>query len=186
MRCFVAVDLTPALRQPLLRLLQGLPRSTGVHWCTENQLHVTLKFLGDVSDAQLARVCDVIAATSTEVEPFSIRLGTLGCFPAPRSPRVFWCGITDPSGACARWVELADPRLAELGFEREARAYTPHVTLGRSKDRDGSAVLQRALQSTAAPPPNEMIVTSVVLFESRLLPQGAQYTPAATAPLGQR
>jgi RNA 2',3'-cyclic 3'-phosphodiesterase len=162
-----------------------LPRSRGVRWCDDDQLHVTLKFLGDVSDEQLPRVRDVLTNVSAQVEPFQAHLGTLGCFPSPRSPRVFWCGIADPAGACMRWVALADPLLAALGFEREARPFTPHVTLGRSKDRDGTNVLQRAFQTITGPPESEMTVDHVVLFESRLLPEGAQYTPLMTVPLGQ-
>ena len=185
MRCFTAVDLIPALRQPLVRLLHGLPRARGVRWCTENQLHVTLKFLGDVRDAQIQPVCDALTTASAQSEPFVIRLGTLGCFPPPRNPRVLWCGIDDPSGGCARWMDQADRLFAELGFERESRAFTPHVTIGRSKTREGSEVLRQVRESATALPADEMTVESVVLFESRLRPEGAQYIPVATVPLGR-
>ncbi|MFH1745998.1 MAG: RNA 2',3'-cyclic phosphodiesterase [Planctomycetota bacterium] len=182
MRCFVAVDLTRPLRQPLIKLLDELPRSRDVRWCTQHQLHVTLKFLGDVPDAQIAQVKDAVGTAAAQLAPFKIKLGELGCFPSPRNPRVFWCGITDPSAGCARWVQTADPLFADLGFEPETRAYTPHITLGRSKSSAGSEVLRDALQNTAAPPTTEMTVESVVLFESRLLPQGARYIPLATVP----
>ena len=186
MRCFVAVELEQALRRPLVRLLrEQLPRTRDVRWCTEQQLHVTLKFLGDVSDSQLPAVCDAVAAASEFVEPFALRLSGLGGFPSPRNPRVLWCGVDDNSSGCARWMELADPLFEELGFPREARAFHPHVTLGRSKNSGGSGVMRQVLDELAAPSTPEMTVGEVVLFESRLLPRGAQYTSLLTAPLGK-
>lgn len=98
---------------------------------------------------------------------------------------MLWCGIDDPSGGCARWVDWADRLFAEFGFERESRAFTPHVTIGRSKTREGSEVLRQVHESATALPADEMTVESVVLFESRLRPEGAQYIPVATAPLGR-
>jgi 2'-5' RNA ligase len=184
MRGFVAVELSPELRRPLVGVLRKLPRTREVRWCTENQLHVTLKFLGEVSTAQIPRVCAAIQAAAAEVAPFAIKLGGLGCFPSARSPRVLWCGITDAQGGCARWVAAADPLLAELGFAPEQRAFTPHITLGRSKSRAGGEVMQEVLEDAGPFPDVVMQVDKVVLFESRLLPGGAQYTPVATAQLG--
>ncbi|MGD8454154.1 MAG: RNA 2',3'-cyclic phosphodiesterase [Phycisphaerae bacterium] len=185
MRCFVAVALAPALRRSLLRLLGGLPRSREVRWCTEDQLHVTLKFLGDVADGRVPQVAEVMKTAAAGIEPFALRLGKLGCFPSPRHPRVLWCGLDDAANGCARWLAAADPLLGEMGFERETRAFTPHITLGRSKSSAGSGELQRALETTAPPPAEEIVVEEVTLFESRLLPQGAQYTVVATAKLGR-
>jgi 2'-5' RNA ligase len=185
MRCFVAVELDPALLNPLARLLrEQLPRTRDVRWCTEQQLHVTLKFLGEVADGQVPKVCEAVATATAQIQPFTIRLAGLGCFPSPANARVCWCGIEDESGGCQRWLELADPLLAELGFQRESRAYHPHVTLGRSKGRGGSMVIREVLERVPAPPPNEMRVDQVVLLESRLSPSGARYYPVSRARLG--
>ena len=184
MRCFIAVDLTPELKRPLINLLRGLPRSRDVRWCTENQLHITLKFLGEVGEAQIPDICDAITAAAAEITPFPIHLGKLGCFPLPHNPRVLWCGIEDQSGGCAGWVELADPLMSELGFQPESRAFTPHITLGRSKSRTGSAQMREILENGAELPSEEMTVRQVILFESQLLPRGARYTPVATIRLG--
>jgi len=184
MRCFVAVELIAELRQPLVALLAQLPRSREVRWCTPDQLHVTLKFLGEVPEARIPQVCQVLTDVSAGIAPFSIRLSGLGCFPTRQSPRVLWCGVEDAAQGCGRWVAAADPLLAELGFERESRAYTPHITLGRSKSGDGAALLREILDRTVKLPDRPMLVQQVVLFESRLRPQGAQYIPVAGAPLG--
>ena len=185
MRTFIAVELDAALREPLVKLLRkGLPKDRDVRWCAENQLHVTLKFLGEIDDDRLAKVCEVVRNVSTQIDPFTISLGPLGCFPNPRSARVLWCGIEDAAAGCRRWVELADPLLEELGIERETRAFTPHITLGRSKASGGARVMERVLETIAPPVAGEMQVAQVVIFESRLRPTGAEYFPLFTTPLG--
>lgn len=185
MRTFIAIELAPALRRPLVRLLrEELPAAPDVRWCTEHQLHLTLKFLGEVGDSLLPKVCDAAAAASAAVEPFPIRIAGLGVFPGPRSPRVLWCGVDDPNSGCRRWVAAADPLLAELGFKPETRAFTPHITLGRSRGPGGAAVLREALQTAPAPDTEPMEVRQLTVFESRLLPGGAQYRAMATIPLG--
>jgi len=184
MRSFVAIELSPALREPLVRLLAKLPRSRDVRWCTPEQLHVTLRFLGEVDEVRLPQVCRIVSEVSAGLGAFEMQLSGLGCFPSQRQPRVLWCGIEDRSRGCARWVEAADPRFEQLGFERETRAFTPHVTLGRSKSAAGSAVLRSVLAQAVKLPPVAMTARSVVLFESRLLPQGAQYRAVHQAWLG--
>lgn len=185
MRTFIAIELEEAQRRPLLKLLREVfPADRDVRWCSEHQLHITLKFLGEVGDAQIAKVCDAAAAASAQIEPFAIRVRGLGCFPGPRNPRVLWCGVDDPAGGCRRWVELADPLFTALGFPPEGRAFTPHITLGRSRSTAGGRVFQRVLETAPPPDTATLEVQRVVVFESRLLPGGAQYKPLATVPLG--
>jgi 2'-5' RNA ligase len=191
MRTFIAVELEPAVRAPVVKLLRGLPADRDVRWCTEHQLHVTLKFLGDVREAggrdahpTLVDVCAAAAAASRQVEPFTIRIRGLGCFPSPHSPRVLWCGVDDPAGGCKRWVELADPLFTELGFPPEQRGFTPHITLGRVKGAGGGGVFQRVLEEAVPPLTPEMQATHVTVFESQLLPTGAVYKVVTTAALG--
>ena len=185
MRTFVAVELEPGLRRPLIKLLRDvLPADREVRWCSEQQLHITLKFLGEVRDAQIAQVCAAAGRASAQVEPFALRIKGLGCFPAPRNPRVLWCGAEDLTEGCRRWVEAADPLFTELGFPPESRAFTPHITLGRSRSTAGGRVFQQVLETVPPPETEQMIVAQVVVFESRLLPGGAQYKPLVTLRLG--
>jgi RNA 2',3'-cyclic 3'-phosphodiesterase len=184
-RTFIAVELEPSLRRPLVKLLREVvPSDREVRWCSEQQLHITLKFLGEVRDAQLAQVCNAVAQAAAQVPPFNLRIKGLGCFPAARNPRVLWCGVEDLTAGCRRWVELADPLLAALGFPPEGRAFTPHITLGRSRSTAGGRVFQQVLETVSPPETQEMTVSQVVVFESRLLPGGAEYKSLATVPLG--
>ena len=185
MRCFVAIELEPALHGALARLLaESCSRDREVRWCTPNQLHLTLKFLGEIEDTLLPRICEVVGAISASASVFHVRLTRLGCFPSPRAPRVMWCGVDDPASGCRRWVEAADPRFAELGIPREERTFTPHITLGRSKAPGGARVMQRVLDVPVKLPDTPIEVRQVTVFESRLLPTGAQYRAVYTASLG--
>ncbi len=179
MRTFIAVELSPAVKRPLLKLLRDLPQSRDVKWVNEWQLHLTLKFLGEVSDTQLPQVCDAAEQVCREVAPFPLSVTGLGCFPGRRNPRVLWCGIEDATTSTPRWVELIDPLISNLGFKPETRAYTPHITLGRSRSTGGGRVMQQVLDDVTLPATEEMLVKEVTVFESRLLPGGAQYHPLA-------
>jgi 2'-5' RNA ligase len=182
-RCFVAIELDHAVRDALSRLLAAGRRfADGVRWCTAEQLHVTLRFLGDVADGDLKPVCDAVAQASAGRAPFPLRLTGLGCFPSPSRPRVLWAGVDD-GGVCGSWLGAADRRFAELGFAPEERSFHPHVTLARSKSPAGARMLQRALPELPAPREAAMLVRCITLFESRLEPGGARYLPAFTAPL---
>lgn len=184
MRCFVAIELDRGARESLASLLRDAPRSRDVRWCSPDQLHATLKFLGDVDDGLLPSACDVVAKAAAGVEPFTVALGELGAFPNPRSPRVLWCGLSDPSGGCAAWLRAADPAFEALGFEPERRAFHPHITLARSRAGPGNAFLARVLAELPAPPARGTSVETVVLFQSTLDPRGSRYTPLLRAPLG--
>jgi len=179
------MEISATARHALARLLrEELPRTRDVRWCTVQQLHVTLKFLGELSERQLPGVCEALESAAAFVKPFEIRIADLGVFPSSRNPRVFWCGVDDPSQGCARWLDLADPLLAEHGFPRENRAFHPHVTLGRAKNPAGRKLLKRLLEHVPPPATPPFTVEEVVLFESRLAPTGAVYTPLFKAPLG--
>jgi 2'-5' RNA ligase len=184
MRTFIAIELAPDLKRPLVRMLRDLPRADGVRWVTDQQLHLTLKFLGEVGDTVIGKVCEAAAKASAAVDPFEIRVAGLGVFPAPRNPRVLWCGIEDADRGCQRWVQAVDPLLADLGFKPETRAFAPHVTLGRSRSTAGAGALRDVLDNTPPPDTPTMRVKRVVVFESQLRPSGAVYNALATVALG--
>lgn len=191
MRCFVAVELGPAARKALAERVeaersrargrQGGARDIG--WSNTGQLHVTLKFLGEVDDALVPEVCAVVSEVSRAIAPFSLALAGFGAFPAPRSPRVLWCGMEDPSGACAAWLRAAEPRFEALGFDPERRLFRPHVTLARSRSPSGTALLTALLSKWPPPAPCETLVEEIVLFQSVLGRGGAVHTPLLRAGL---
>lgn len=183
MRAFIAIDPAPEIRDRLRALIGDLERSRAdVRWAGPGGLHLTLKFLGELDEDRTARVGQVLAAVTSRSRAFPLRFEGTGAFPNERSPRVLWAG-------CAAGPELAalhqefDRALEAEGFEREARAFTPHLTLGRVR---GPARLDRAMAELARHREEvfgSMTVAKLILFESRLLPGGAEYRVAAEAAL---
>ena len=182
MRCFVAIELSPELRAPLLRLIQAHHDAVrGVRWCSEAQLHVTLRFFGDVPDPQVPALAETLASTAKSVAPFDLTLARCGAFPGPRQPRVLWCGVDDPSDGCRRCLAAAEAPLRALGFPPEERPFTAHVTLARAQSPGGSRAVAALLPKLAALPALTMRVEHLTLFESILRPSGAEYRVAGRA-----
>ena len=176
-RAFVALELEPTLRAALGELQTRLrPRLGEVRLVRPDGIHLTLRFLGEASPAQVESLVPALGAAAAGCPPVTARVGGLGFFPQAGSPRVLWVGLELPppvlelQRACERAARAA-------GFEAEARPFRPHLTLGR----------WRSLAARPALPTVELGVArldSLVLFRSRTRPQGATYTPLARFPMG--
>src|SRR5260370_22733359 len=129
-RTFIAVDLGKAVRGRLVALQDTLARTgSEVKWVEVENLHVTLLFLGEVDDREVHKVCRIVADAVKEYPAFPMTVETVGCFPNPRRPRVVWVGVGEGTQPlCAIHDALEDP-LSDLGYRREERQYTPHITL---------------------------------------------------------
>ncbi|MGE0653819.1 MAG: RNA 2',3'-cyclic phosphodiesterase, partial [Alphaproteobacteria bacterium] len=154
-----------------------------VRWTPAEQLHVTVKFLGDVPDADVPKVCTALERTAQGMESFSATFETTGCFP-PRGPvRIVWAGANDETGefqACAGCVES---EMEVLGFPREDRPFTPHVTIGRVKDDSSGGRLRSAVDAATLEPVAQSIDT-LTLMSSVLSPKGPTYAIVSRAALG--
>lgn len=188
LRCFVAIELPEPVRRVLREhALARIPSGSGVRVSKDAQLHLTLKFLGDVEPDLLPDVERAVVAASAAVEPFELILGQPGCFPGEARPRVLWVGLTDAGGGCQRWLAAAEPLLADLGIEPERRPFAPHVTLGRTKDDhpDGVRTVQRVVRVVKLPPGKPFRAEEVVLYRSELGPDGSRYSVLRRARLGE-
>jgi 2'-5' RNA ligase len=126
---------------------------------------------------------DALAVAASGVRPFAIALADAGTFGRPASPRVLWLGIDgDVTSFTALQAAIAGA-LAGLGFAPEDRAFHPHITLARARDPRGDRDLARARAALDRPDAPSITVDDVVLFESRLAPSGARYTPLLRAAL---
>jgi RNA 2',3'-cyclic 3'-phosphodiesterase len=177
-RTFICVDLPEALRvkaEALQRKLAGL--GDKIRWMNPRNLHLTLRFLGEISRSQVETVCLAVRCAASRVEAFPIHLSGTGCFPSPRRPRAFWIGVSDASNLI-RLFETIEAELVSAGFPREARPFSPHLTLGRVRVDRSSSRLGEALGAAKfdAPP---FLVGEVVVMKSDLKSSGAVYTPIA-------
>ena len=151
-----------------------------VSWVKHENLHFTLRFLGDVGEDGARRAAEAAEEIAAEHRSFDAALGTLGAFPDDHRARVLWIGLSrgeEPMVALARSLELA---LERRGFEREGRPFAAHLTIGRVREvgRDWSPELKRATL-----PPVAWHVDRVLLIRSTLSPQGSRYVEIAAAPL---
>jgi len=189
-RTFVAIELDEELREALGRL-QGLLRqkvaSGCLRWVRPEGIHLTLKFLGDTSPAQVEQVKDALALAAAGVPPFEFTVGGVGCFPNTRRPRVVWVGVHEPTGALKRLRDAVEAQVAPLGFPTESRPFSPHLTLGRVHRRASKSEVQElgaVIAASAVGNIDEMHVGEVCYIKSDLQPGGAVYTTLSCAELG--
>ena len=148
-----------------------------VRWVNPRNLHLTLRFLGEISRPQVETVCLAVRSAASRVDAFPIHLSGTGCFPSPRRPRAFWIGVSDASHLI-RLFETIDKELVSAGFPREARPFSPHLTLGRVRVDRSSARLGEAM-GAAEFDARPFLVSEVVVMKSDLSSSGAVYTPIA-------
>ena len=187
-RTFIAVEPSDEMRQraaSLIGLLRGTPAN--VKWVETDNLHWTLKFLGDVQDKDIATVCAAVAAAAATVSPFAIAARGAGAFPRPASPRTVWLGVADGQDEFAHLHAAVEKALKPLGFRSEHRRFQPHMTLGRVRHgRIGVPELGKLIAGHADFDAGSMVVSAVTVFASRLDRAGPTYHVLATAPLAEK
>jgi len=185
-RTFVAVEIDADCRKAAVRLIDTL-RSAGadVKWVAPENLHLTLKFLGNVSSERLAEVCAAVEQAAAGREPFGLELCGAGAFPNPARPRVVWLGTSEGTQPTIELADAVEQALEKLGFGRETRKFHPHLTLGRVRHRTPAlAVLTKLLKEHAEFNAGRCEIEQVVVFSSQLTRDGPIYEPLAHAPLG--
>jgi 2'-5' RNA ligase len=169
------------------RLMQDLRQpKDGIKWVPEDNLHLTLKFLGDVIDREVPTVCRAIRGVCQSIQPFRLEFAGTGGFPTNDRPRVIWAGIVDGGDCLAKLVTQLESALAELGFKPEPRDYRPHLTLGRAKSnlRSASGDVVDRLQRNANRKLGVMAADQVKLIASFLDREGPTYNVMDTIWLG--
>ncbi|NQU76283.1 MAG: RNA 2',3'-cyclic phosphodiesterase [Planctomycetes bacterium] len=184
-RTFLALDLDETIRSRLAKMQQQLADAdAAVRWTVPSQLHVTMKFLGDVADQGLPEVCRLAAEVAAGVEAFNFSVAEVLRAPAHGQIRMVWIGIVDPSGQMAKLSRLLEEAYAEIGFKAEGRRFQPHMTLGRVKGGRNVAQLCGAIVAAAQTDFGVQSASEIVVYASKLGPHGPMYTPLATCPLG--
>ncbi len=196
-RTFIAVELNDEARSYLHQQIQGLARLLPrVRWVDPETLHLTLAFLGELEDEQLAQAMQITAETAQTATAFAVRIGSLGIFGPAHNPRVIWIGLGGRVQALLDLQTRLAGQLAQVGFPPEDRAYSPHLTLARLKtplSRQELVPLHRRLASAASstaaathhPSPPEIPVTHLSVMKSELSRAGSRYTSLQVSPLAQ-
>ncbi|MFC1666716.1 RNA 2',3'-cyclic phosphodiesterase [Candidatus Omnitrophota bacterium] len=182
-RAFIAVEIDPPNKQKLSELISKLKRSNAdIKWATENQMHLTLKFLGNIQENKIRDISLVLKSITDNVSEFYIRLSAIGTFPNMKRPRVIWMGIDNsrPLKALSNKIET---ELEKIGTQRENREYKAHFTLGRVRTSKNIPGLMKLLNEVDFCSQDEIKIDKIILFQSTLTPKGAIYTPLITQDL---
>jgi 2'-5' RNA ligase len=187
-RTFIAAKLPTPLQDAIQTATSGLRKALGselIRWVPAHNVHLTLKFLGDVSPSSLDQVKQIMQTEAAQVQPFEVQIEGLGSFPNSRRPRVLWVGLNAPAALTALQHSI-DAAAARLGFESEDREFSPHLTIGRVRQNLSTSELQRirtALEETRVGNLGTTQVGAVHLFKSDLQATGSVYTELFSAPL---
>jgi len=187
-RAFIAIELSLEIQNKLdqvIQLLRGNLDHVAVRWVPAENIHLTLKFLGDVSLTNLEILKKILQGEVARYESFEISVGDLGAFPSIKRPRVVWVKVQAPNDLAQLQRSIEDGT-TRLGYSREERGFSPHLTLGRvSRNADSRQTNQvgEVLSATQVGFLGAMRVPAVQLFRSDLRPSGAIYTRLFSASL---
>lgn len=183
-RAFLAIEVNEAARASLTGLIHRLRKGPSkVSWVPPENLHLTLRFLGDVPPSLLDDLSAELTSTLREIETFDLRLAGVGVFPDPRRPSVIWAGVHTPPAALAYVHGAAEHAAQAIGLDKEPRPFRPHITLGRVRTRTRSRDLIETLKQESDFEGGEFPVRTVSLFSSHLAPSGVQYQKIRGFPL---
>ena len=186
-RTFVAIELAGSVKkraEAAIKQLQSVPAN--VAWVRPQNMHVTLKFLGDVPDRELNDVCREVQRAVAAIEPFEIVFRGCGSFPTAGNPRTIWLGVDQGEVEAIDLQAAVDQALKELRFPKETRRFQPHLTLGRVHESDRSLLQELATQIQALQDYDGdlTIVDEVVVMASFLDRSSPAYEPLGHCELG--
>ena len=177
-RVFCAIELPKVAREHVLqhiaRLKEAVPDARA-SWGRESNLHLTLKFLGEIPQSAVAHFSEAASRTVSGIQPFSIRLEQTGIFPPHGQPRVLWVGVYDASGMLAELHARLEKESARFGFAPEGRAFHPHLTIARLRKPEGARTLAAIHQKTVFEPA-AIAVSELVVIRSELTGNAPRYT----------
>ena len=189
-RAFIAIELPPDVRESLSQVGEQLMEQLDarmIRWVPTENIHLTLKFLGDVSVRNLDVLQELIAGEAAQHKPMEFSVGGLGAFPKTRRPRVIWVGVEAPAELHTLQRNI-EAQTARLGYPPDARPFSPHLTIGRVNRSATPEDIRKAGDVLAAMPVGflgAVRVQAVHLFKSDLRPTGAVYSKIFTAPLAK-
>ncbi len=200
MRAFIAVELPEEIRQEVASLQADL-RAAGadVKWVEPVNLHLTLKFLGDIEEAQVGSLKEALRSSTLHLPPFTVSLEGIGAFPKTTFPRVIWVGVSQGKEELELLAQKVEEATNSLGFPKEERPFSAHLTIGRVaaakggrttnpswrvRSASGLAGLIKKLQVAEFCGSSPALIDRLILFQSTLSPKGPTYTPQGTLHLG--
>jgi 2'-5' RNA ligase len=185
-RTFIAVTVSPGIRQAALKLAGLLSPAAGdVKWVEPENLHWTLQFLGEVEQLEIHAVCSAVSEAAVDIDPFDLEARGAGAFPAADRPRTLWIGAGTGGQTMVALHDAIQRKLTRLGYRAEHRRFVPHLTLGRVGRDSTPRPLVRELAGLAEYEAGSMLVDEVTVFASKTRSDGPLYEVLARAPLAE-
>ncbi len=182
-RAFLAIRPAPQVLDRLAAFQTELAKTgADVRWITGDSLHMTVQFLGDVRESELATIERGLVESFAEQPPIDVECRGFGVFPNQKKPRILWVGLEgDGLASVAERTEIA---LAPIGFPPEEREFHPHISVGRMRSTRGFDSLLRALKTYGTEGFGSSRIDHAILYKSDLRPDRSVYTPLVTIPFG--
>lgn len=187
LRCFIALEIPSFVHTQIDKVLKkAAVLFPSIRWNRPEQFHLTLKFLGDVPVAETPLLLSTVENICQSFEPFDLDFYGLGAFPNPECPHTLWVGINQGTGEATELAGALDEQLHKLGYPREHRRFTPHLTIGRVRQEEsGSEALRAFLVENAETSFGVCDADMVTIYSSELSRQGSRYEPLAQISLGR-
>ena len=183
-RAFIAVDLSESIRSGVAKLIKAVePHVDDTKWVSPENLHVTLKFLGDVPLNELPALIKAVQKGTENVEAFDLEFLGCGAFPDLLSPKTIWLGCDRGADELTILASRIEDELFRLGYPKESRRFSPHLTIGRLKKGGAARSLAEFFDVYKEKPFGSCGVDEVVIYSSELTRQGPKYDALATVPL---
>lgn len=190
LRAFIAIELPQQTRDAIEQQTARLRQTLGddlIRWIPSENMHLTLKFLGEVSASHLVFLKQMIAQTADSLPQFDLQVSGLGSYPTRGNPRILWIGLQAPAtlSSLQKNIEAGTSR---LGYEQEERPFSPHLTIGRVRQNANHSDLPKIrtiLDKTQLGNIGIARVDSIQLYKSELNPNGSVYTKLFSAPLSK-
>jgi len=177
-RIFAAIDISEEARREISDYTENLKREfpdLRVGWERAGKLHLTLKFFGDLNDKQLRSLLEAAEETARQISNFNLRILQTGAFPTERNARILWLGLKDETESLRRLNAVLEVECAAKGFAKETRKFKAHLTVGRLREPHKSKeLIERHLGEEFESA--EFTVSEIVIYESRLQPNGSIYS----------
>ncbi len=184
LRAFLAIELSDEVRASLAALIDRFRKvPSKVSWVPSENLHLTLRFLGDIDRSALEYLADGLAEQLQQVESFRVTVQGVGAFPTARRPGVVWAAVARPPRPLMEAQALVEKAARAAGLDAEGRDFVPHITLGRVRNRRASPGVIEALDREKDFEAGEFAVRSVSLFSSELTPHAAIHRKLKDFPL---
>jgi 2'-5' RNA ligase len=177
-RAFIAIELPDSIKSLLDQVQQELKSlRLKARWVRSENIHLTLKFLGDIDAGEIDNIGGAMAGTAADSVPLALNIGGIGFFPGIKRPRVVWIGLGGEIPNLLNLQRNLEDRLAAVGFAKEKRSFKAHLTLGRMRQAANPDTVRRILKEYIEIGDHQFTADRITLFKSVLKPSGAVYSP---------